>query len=258
MGCTNEMTPAVRVTRSSSAYGLERVRYYPRQLMTVEDMQVEQEYFRQKLRRHNRMLHGWGVVCGLSVSAAPVDGAPWQVLISEGYALSPQGDEIDLPDGFCFDLAKCGLAGGDNPCEPGRPAPQPANQRRTGVFLAIRYRECPTRPVRTQPGGCGCDGGDCEYSRIRDDFEIACLLDLPETHRPNRDQRDLCSIIREGETPPCPGCPEEPWVVLAFIQLPNKMDIELSPNGINNRARHILVSTAMLQQQVLNCCCQGD
>ena len=45
----------------------ERPRYYGRQLITADDLTLEQDYFRDKLRRHNRLLHGWGVVCGAQV-----------------------------------------------------------------------------------------------------------------------------------------------------------------------------------------------
>ena len=38
---------------------LERMRYFPRQLLTADDMRTEQEYFREKMRRHNRYLVGW-------------------------------------------------------------------------------------------------------------------------------------------------------------------------------------------------------
>lgn len=253
MGCAVETTPAVRVTRRKGAAGLERVRYYPRQLLTVEDMLVEQEYFRQKARRHNRMLHGWGVVCGLRVRASPGDGLPWQVYVEEGYALTPQGDEIYVPDPICYDLAKCSVVAGEDLCEPGRPAPP--RRDRTPIFLAVRYRECPTRPVRTQPGGCGCDDHNCEYSRIRDDFELGCLLDLPDTHE-RRDDRRLCDFVQAGEMPACPPCPENPWVVLAAVLLPPKMDEALNDQFIDNRARRVLVSTAMLQEQLIACCCQ--
>ena len=54
---------------------LERVHYFPRQLLTVADMTTDQNYFLEKLRRHNRFLHGWGVVCGLEVIAAPITHA---------------------------------------------------------------------------------------------------------------------------------------------------------------------------------------
>src|SRR2546427_4104106 len=68
--------------------GLERLRYFPRQLLTADDMRAEQEYVREKRRRHNRLLHGWGVVCGLEVVLDPQAG-PRAVSICPGYALGP-------------------------------------------------------------------------------------------------------------------------------------------------------------------------
>jgi hypothetical protein len=49
------------------------------------------EDVRERLRRHNRMLHGCGVVSGCLVRAAESE---WTVRIEPGYALGPQGDEI--------------------------------------------------------------------------------------------------------------------------------------------------------------------
>ena len=46
---------------------LERPRYFPRQLISDVELTLEQQYFRDRLRRHNRLLHGWGVVCGALV-----------------------------------------------------------------------------------------------------------------------------------------------------------------------------------------------
>jgi len=42
---------------------LERVKYFNRMLLTADDMRTDQDFVLQKLRRHNRFLHGWGVVC---------------------------------------------------------------------------------------------------------------------------------------------------------------------------------------------------
>ena len=72
---------------------LERERYVPRQMLPADDMRVEQEDFREKLKRHNRYLHGWGVVCGLAVEWTD-DLKNWTVRICPGYAVAPQGDEM--------------------------------------------------------------------------------------------------------------------------------------------------------------------
>ena len=231
---------------------LERVRYYQRQLITAEDMIAEQNYFRQKLRRHNRFLHGWGAVCGLAVRPAPIEGEPWRVSISSGYALSPQGDEIYVPETVCLDLAKCGLENIADACEPGRTT---TRVRRGGkLYVAIRYVECPTRPVRVHPAGCSCDGTDCEFSRIRDDYEIGCLLELPDTHR----QRvpEICDLRQRHLLAPCPDCPDDPWVVLAEVSYPDTMTTELAEADIDNFIRRQLYSTALLQEQLIDCCCE--
>src|SRR5580698_6547765 len=98
---------------------LERVNFFTRQLLTVDDMTTERDYFLQKLRRHNRFMHGWGVVCGLQVTAAPVAGAAWRVQVGPGYALGPYGDEIFVGEAVYFDLAACLSGGATDPCEPG-------------------------------------------------------------------------------------------------------------------------------------------
>ena len=46
----------------------KRVRFFSGQLLSAGDLQAEQDYVRDRLRRHNRWPHGWGVVGGLAVS----------------------------------------------------------------------------------------------------------------------------------------------------------------------------------------------
>src|SRR6476659_5400142 len=48
-----------------------RLNYFYGQMLSPQDMQTEQDFFREKLRLHNRCLHGYGVVCGLLISPAP-------------------------------------------------------------------------------------------------------------------------------------------------------------------------------------------
>jgi hypothetical protein len=50
----------------------ERLNYYYGQALGVAEFQAEQHYFREKLRLHNRCLHGYGIVCGLDVKPMPV------------------------------------------------------------------------------------------------------------------------------------------------------------------------------------------
>jgi hypothetical protein len=235
---------------------LERLRFFPRQVIGAEDLRLEQEYFRQKLRRHNRFLHGWGAVCGCQVLPAPEAQKPWQVRVCPGYLLTPQGDEILIGVEALFDLATCFLQSAD-PCAFARPCPpvaKPARSERRKIFLAVRYLECQSRPVRAAPAGCGCDDAECEYSRTRDAYELGCLDALPGTHAPNG---LTCEELCRGGVFPCPGCPDDPWVVLATVVTPAAAATALQPGDISLADRRLLYSAAMLQQLALCSCGPG-
>ena len=241
-----------------SGGGGERVRYFPRQLITADDMTAEQQYFRQKMRRHNRFLHGWGVVCGCAVEPYnPEKNRPWQVRVCPGYVITPQGDEILIREAVNFDLA------GDwrhpeDPCARPWPCPpagvRPASNETQDVYLAVCYTECDTRPVRIHPAGCGCDEAACEYSRIRDSFELLRLWELPDSHK--KAVEADAKWVEDVETwkanpePPrplasCPECPDDPCVVLAKITLPVARDTQIS--AIDYGDRRVLYSVQALQ-----------
>ncbi|MEA2758073.1 MAG: hypothetical protein QOH65_686 [Methylobacteriaceae bacterium] len=186
----------------------ERPRYYARQLVTPDDMTLEQDYFRAKLRRHNRFLHGWGVVCGARVVPAK---QPWMVIVKSGYILSPYGDEICIEKDQCVDVRKKCVSGepqaptDDCGCTEAMPAPPPG----ATLYIAIRYVENKTRLTRVPLGGCGCETSACEFSRYSDGYEICVLDHCPDSHKTPP------PITFAGPPPECPECPTEPWVVLS-------------------------------------------
>ena len=212
---------------------MERLRYFPRQLLTADDMRAEQEYFREKLRRHNRYLHGWGVVCGCTLE--PVSNTKgYKVRVCPGYAVAPQGDEIWIDDCIEVDL-KTGAQ--DPPCSTRWPCPPEgvmpgAADAPVRVYIAVRYAECSSRPVRVHPAGCGCDETGCEYSRTRDSFEIKVLWKLPQSHGDARtDDQAWCDLVHSQPAdllgrrhlfpvPACPECAGDPWVVLGTVTIP--------------------------------------
>ena len=235
--------------------GLERVRFYPRQLIGADDLTQEQAYFRNKLRRHNRFLHGWGVVCGCEVRAVPTTKAPWQVVICPGYLLTPQGDEVYISSEAWFDLATC-LVQSSDPCAFSRPCPPVSLQveQTRKVYLAVRYIECEGRPQRVAPVGCGCDEADCENSRIYDAYEICCLDSLPASH----DLRlPSCRELCRGGIFPCPTCTDDGWVVIAQVTLPAKVATQVTQGDIDNRQRKLLYSTTLIQRLAECECLRG-
>lgn len=274
MGCNHEDKPGDCGCNCNAPS--ERVRYYPRQLLTADDMRAEQEYFLEKHRHHNRMLHGRGVVCGLQVCPSPDSGTA--VIVCPGYALSPCGNEINLTEKYTLDLTDC-LTGKVGPCE-GYTGNTDDNVPKE-VYIAIRYAECPTRPARTLPTGCGCDESACEYSRIHDGYEIKCLTELPESHKLScvdeksgkkaqpALKKNLTTMMTNGfssletsgagaETPlalahllngllgHCPPCPQDDWVVLAVVTI----DPEKKTLLINNDIRRLVINLSMLMERV--------
>jgi len=219
-------------TTSCATSVVELPRYYPRQLITPEDLTLEQNYFRDRMRRHNRLLHGWGVVCGALVCPVKIvndDGtvsyAPWQVQIQPGYILGPYGDEILLDCKRTVDVRTQGVSGISG--EPCIDAPDPwctqvftppTTTDQTTYYIAVKYLQSMTRPVRVQPVGCGCDDSSCEYSRWHDGYQIGVLDSCPDCNvsDANTIPPAFTSLIK-GNTPVCPPCDCGPWVGLAAV-----------------------------------------
>lgn len=73
----------------SESMPLKRPRFFSGKLVTLADLELEQQYVLNKLKRHNRTLHGFGIVSGLRVT---VDSR--QIVIEPGLALDCEGNEL--------------------------------------------------------------------------------------------------------------------------------------------------------------------
>ena len=127
---------------------LERTLFFAGRLLTADDLQQEQDYFRGKSRLHNRFLHGWGIVAGLSVI---VDQGT-TVVVSPGLALDCAGNELVLPEAERVSLQ--GLVGRH--------------------YVTIKYLELRVAP---QPSL----NGETEFSRVREAVSIELTHANPNT-----------------------------------------------------------------------------
>lgn len=135
--------------------GLRRVRYAEGRLLTAQDLQDEQAYWRERLARRNR----WqaGIVGGLGVTlGADADGAG--LTIAPGLAIDPQGREIAIDADHRVAL-------------PALAAPGAAS------VLVVRYAERPCAFVVPGPTGAADAPDDPapEPSRVVEGFEAALV-----------------------------------------------------------------------------------
>src|SRR3954465_8165123 len=79
---------------SAELRGFSRPGYFHGQLLDVRHFESEQEYFKRKLWMLNRMVSGYGVVCGLDVRVGDDDHS---VGVQAGLALDKCGREIVVP-----------------------------------------------------------------------------------------------------------------------------------------------------------------
>lgn len=83
----------------------QRNHYFTGKLMTARDFIAESDYFLSHARLHNRLMHGWGIVCGLEVEhhKNPECEKRW-ICIQPGIALDCCGRELIVEDKLCVEL----------------------------------------------------------------------------------------------------------------------------------------------------------
>lgn len=181
---------------------LKRPGYREGNYLAHSDLALEQRYLRQRLRRHNRHLHGWGVVCGLNVVPGNDARRPWLILVCPGYAIGPYGDEIKVDYAVPVNVSDYLWL-----------QPLDADPPPSLIYVGIQYAEMLEDPVDSRLPECGCNE-TAQFSRIRDGFRVDILWSLPPALDP--EPVDLCNPGAQV----CPPCPESPDLILASVQLP--------------------------------------
>ena len=129
--------------------GTVRPNFVEGRVLTAADLREEQEYHREKHRRHLQMLHGFGVVDGLDLGVAN-DGTT--IAIEPGMAIDRYGREIVLYDMIVM------------PIPPNAPSPS---------YVVVQYAERMVDPVLVA-------SGDSEPSHIEEGCDVSLMPDEPE------------------------------------------------------------------------------
>lgn len=249
----------------------KRTRYFHGLLLTDRDFREEQIYHNEKRKLLNRMLHGWGVVCGLGIQATSPESS--KIIITPGMALDCRGNEIVVCENFEVDIKKediCPASSEKDPCV------GMEKDKECKYYIAIKYHEVPTDPVPVYTPGGGCEEKACDYSRIREGFCVKlfktppCHAILPEDglvkdiagclqgDKPSEQKTTCIKKVQDSfcEQPyPCPACccEGEPYVVLGSIDFKSTQCAVTTINQdmitINDERRY--VQTPMFWQYYL-------
>lgn len=154
--------------------GFSRPRYFYGQLLDVRHFESEQEYFKRKLWMLNRMVSGYGVVCGLDVQVGDDNAS---VVVTPGLALDKHGREIVVPS-----RSKPVAIEPRPESAPPKDTKRAARQTYDGqdeehcdddwVHLVICYQECKADPEPVMGGGCDTGEGRSSPGSIRERYEL--------------------------------------------------------------------------------------
>ena len=150
----------------------KRVQYTRGLVLGVDEFRQEQTHFLERDRLHNRSLHGYGTVYGLSVR---VDiGDEPEVVVEPGMAIDPSGQHICVPSPQCAKLNDWLKKNADGVQQQ---IGSPPNQ--LSLYVVLCYRECGTDQVPIPGGPCRLQDDTMAASRVAEDFELKLEFEPP-------------------------------------------------------------------------------
>jgi hypothetical protein len=195
----------------------KRVNYSFGLVLGVDEFLQEQTHLLEKGRRHDRMLHGFGTVCGLKVTV-PLDVDPPEARVAGGLAVSPGGFEICVPNVMCATLNDWLSA--NRAVLAGRFGAFPTT---VTTCVVLCYRECATDIVPIPGEPCRSDEDAMAPSRIAESFELKlCVPDAdlgspPIGSPPGDGSSSLCN---------CPATAARTLGEIEFGRLLRRIDVD--------------------------------
>ncbi|SEP63693.1 hypothetical protein SAMN04488038_10137 [Solimonas aquatica] len=136
------------------------IHYHYGMLLGVDDFRTEQGFHVGRLRRHQRALHGFGVVHGYAVS---FDAAQRQLKVGAGYALDRLGRDLQLAEAQCLDLAAWWQLHREDEAFADIADKDDAS---FDAEILLCYRNCLSRAVPAIADACAPGSANLAYSRI--------------------------------------------------------------------------------------------
>ena len=240
------MTATTQDNKSrGSIHTFVRNRYFYGKLLDVFHFELEQNYLNGKRWLLNRMVIGYGVLCGLDVRPAPQGRA---VVVTPGAAIDRCGREIVVPRSTDPWVIRS------------KPAPDPTKPPMPEcddyVHLSICFRQCESDEVPVSVDDCGMATA-CSASSIQERYSLEVTDGkLPEIDLTSSvpdfmlNGRLNYTALVESVTRVCPDMPPDCCIPLANIRLPAGSD-PIQNSDIDIAIRPIIYSNDMLLDMML-------
>ncbi|MBZ5529849.1 MAG: hypothetical protein LAO20_00330 [Acidobacteriia bacterium] len=223
-----------------------RNRYFYGKLLDVFHFEMEQNYLNAKRWLLNRLVTGYGVVCGLDVQPGD-DGN--SIVVTPGVAIDKCGREIIVTqESRPFTLPAA-------PASPAQPAPTPGGSDKccdgNWVNLALCFHECYCDPVPAFGGDCDSNPV-CASGAVKEQYEIEWhygKLDVPNNSSLFADLftggRINYTALANYVSRPCPNLCDHCCIPLANIKLPDQ-GAKLEQSGIDIAVRPVVYTNDLL------------
>jgi len=227
----------------AGVHAFVRNRYFYGKLLDVFHLELEQNYFNGKRWLLNRLVIGYGVLCGLDVRPAPQGRA---IIVTAGTAIDRCGREIIVP---CKSEPQ-NIRAKPAP-DPNQPPPTTDCDKQDYVTVFICFKQCDCDPTPIMVDECGI-AATCSSSSIQEGYRI----EVKDGRAP---EIDLASSVPdfvlngrlnymalvESVTRNCPDGNGDCCIPLANIRLPNGDD-PVQITDIDIGVRPIVYSNDML------------
>ena len=170
------------------------------QLLGVADVRALQGFHVGQARRHQRALHGHGVVAGYAVT---VDGETAELRVSPGHAIDLGGRDLLIEQAQCLSLARWWAARLSEK-DPDYAEFWDRDTARIDLQVLLSYTTCLTVPVPAVADPCQRQSSDIAYARVCESARLS-----------------LQRVEASDEAPvappsgPTPGADRDAWV--AFL-----------------------------------------
>jgi hypothetical protein len=243
-----------------------RNRYFYGKLLDVYQLELEQNYFNRKRWLLNRLVTGYGVICGLNVTPAEEGSA---IIVQPGLALDKWGREIIVCEPSkpiclpCAPPSKGEPEKADPMVSTGEPSAEveakPTGKKQSDRcddnaawnHIVLCYHECLTDPVPTLGDDCTA-GQRCAPGAIRERYEIRVEPGKAPGIHLQCSIRDLVpgnridyAMLAYHVSQPCRDCADDPCITLANVRFPDDGG-RLSDDDIDITVRPIVFTNDLL------------